>query len=213
MDLNAVTNYAVTPASGDQTFTATFDVQVSGTYADGVESTSIAGSDLADSISGNAGDDILYGAEGDDLLSGGAGSDRLHGGDGADTLIGGSGNDSLIGGGGIDIFALEAGDQGIVGTPAVDTIADFTTGSGGDVLDLSDLLQGENLATLDDYFNFSYDSGTGDTTISIDVDGGGTFETSQQIVLTGVDLTSGGTLSDQQILNDLLANGNLIVDQ
>jgi hypothetical protein len=30
--------------------------------------------------------------------------------------------------------------------------------------------------------------------------------------LTGVDLTANGTLSDQQILDNLLNNGNLIVD-
>ena len=36
--------------------------------------------------------------------------------------------------------------EGTVGTPAVDTIADFTVGIGGDVLDLSDMLQSEDLA-------------------------------------------------------------------
>ena len=62
--------------------------------------------------------------------------------------------------------------------------------------------------------NFSYDGASGDTTISVDVDGSsGSFETAQQIVLTGVDLTANGTLNDQQILDNLLNNGNLIVDQ
>ena len=110
-------------------------------------------------------------------------------------------------------FALEAGDEGGIGTPAVDTIADFTVGVGGDVLDLSDMLQNEHLASLDGYLNFDYDGTSGNTTISIDTDGSsGTFEASQQIVLTGVDLTANGTLSDQQILDNLLNNGNLIVD-
>jgi hypothetical protein len=31
-------------------------------------------------------------------------------------------------------------------------------------------------------------------------------------VLTGVDLTASGSLSDQQILDNLLNNGNIIVD-
>ncbi|MCP4712342.1 MAG: type I secretion C-terminal target domain-containing protein, partial [Planctomycetes bacterium] len=111
-------------------------------------------------------------------------------------------------------FALEAGDEGSTTTPAVDTIADFTVGTDGDVLDLSDMLQNEDLTSLDGYLNFSYDSGTGDTTISIDTDGSsGSFENVQEIVLTGIDLTAGGTLSDQQILDSLLNNGNLIVDQ
>ncbi len=169
-----------------------------------------AGDDL---VFGGSGDDRLEGGSGNDVLTGGSGNDQLFGDAGDDRLVGGSGDDSLIGGDGIDIFALEAGDEGSVGLAAVDTIADFTLGSGGDVLDLSDMLQGEDLASLDNYFNFSFDSGTGDTTISIDVDGGGTFESSQQIVLSGVDLTSGGTLSDQQILDNLLNNGNLVVDQ
>jgi urocanate hydratase len=80
------------------------------------------------------------------------------------------------------------------------------------VLDLSDMLQGEDLGTLDDFLNFAFDAGSGSTTISIDTSGGGTFETSQQIVLSGVDLTMGGTLTDQQILDNLLADGNLVVD-
>ena len=147
------------------------------------------------------------------MLRGGAGNDRINGDDGDDRIIGGAGDDSLVGGGGIDIFALESGDEGSVGTPAVDTIEDFAVGSGGDVLDLSDMLQGENLATLDSFLNFSYDVGSGDTTISIDTGGGGTFEVSQQIVLTGVDLTLGGTLTDQQILDNLINDGNLVVDQ
>ena len=38
-------------------------------------------------------------------------------------------------------------------------------------------------------------------------------EVHQQIVVDGVDLTAGGTLSNQDILNNLLANNNLVVDQ
>ena len=76
------------------------------------------------------------------------------------------------------------------------------------------MLQGEDLASLDGYLNFSYDAGSGDTTISVDVDGSsGTFESAQEIVLAGIDLTANGTLNDQQILDNLLSNGNLIVDQ
>ena len=188
-----------------------------------------AGDDIVD---GSSGDDVVLGGEGDDLVFGGSGDDRLEGGSGDDVLSGGSGNDvifgdagddringgsgndSLVGGDGIDIFALESGDEGTVGVPAVDTIADFTLGVGGDVLDLSDMLQGEDLASLDGYMNFNYDGVSGDTTISIDVDGSsGTFESAQQIVLSGVDLTANGTLTDSQILDNLLNNGNLIVDQ
>jgi Ca2+-binding RTX toxin-like protein len=174
----------------------------------------VLGGEGDDQVYGGAGDDRLEGGAGNDLLAGGAGNDFIFGDAGDDRLIGGSGNDSLIGGDGIDIFALESGDEGTAGVPAVDTIADFTIGVGGDVLDLSDMLQAEDLASLDGFLNFSYDGVSGDTTISIDVDGdSGIFESSQEIVLSGVDLTANGTLSDQQILDNLLNNGNLIVDQ
>jgi VCBS repeat-containing protein len=173
----------------------------------------VLGGEGDDLVFGGSGDDRLEGGAGDDVLSGGSGNDVLFGDEGEDRLVGGSGDDSLVGGGGIDIFALEAGDEGSIGTPAVDTIADFTVGVGGDVLDLSDMLQNEDLASLDGFLNFDYDGASGNTTISIDTDGSsGTFEASQQIVLTGVDLTANGTLSDQQILDNLLNNGNLVVD-
>jgi Ca2+-binding RTX toxin-like protein len=206
---------------------------------DGMDSLSGgAGSDTLDGnagddvVDGGTGDDIVLGGDGDDLIFGGSGADRLEGGAGDDVLnagtgddelfgdagddilIGGSGDDSLLGGAGIDIFALESGDEGGVGTPAIDTIGDFAVGTNGDVLDLSDMLQGEDLGSLSDYFSFNFNSGTGATTISIDVDGNsGVFETSQQIVLTDVDLTAGGTLTNQDILDNLLNSGNLIVDQ
>jgi Ca2+-binding RTX toxin-like protein len=167
-----------------------------------------------DTLDGGSGDDVLLGQDGADQLDGGDGDDRLEGGAGDDLLVGGAGNDILFGDDGIDIFALEPGDEGSLVSPAVDTIADFTLGVGGDVLDLSDMLQGENLISLDGYLNFTYDGVSGDTTISIDVDGSaGTFESPQEIVLSGVDLTANGSLSDQQILDNLLSSGNLIVDQ
>ena len=190
------------------------------------------GNDGDDVVDGGTGDDIVLGGEGDDLVFGGSGDDRLEGGVGDDVLnagagnddlfgdagddilIGGSGDDNLLGGAGIDIFALESGDEGSVVTPAIDTIGDFAVGVNGDVLDLSDMLQGEDLGSLADFLEFSYDGGTGATTISVDVDGNsGVFETSQQIVLSDVDLTANGTLSNQAILDNLLSTGNLIVDQ
>jgi Ca2+-binding RTX toxin-like protein len=177
-----------------------------------VSGNTITGGDDSEILLAGSGNDTLVGNTGDDVLLGNAGNDILQGGEGDDLLIGGSGDDTLVGGSGIDMFALEAGDEGTTTSPAVDTISDFTLGAGGDVLDLSDMLQGENLGSLDDYLNFSYDAGTGDTTISVDTQGGSSFEASQQIVLSGVDLTAGGTLTDQDILDNLLANGNLVVD-
>ena len=194
-------------AESDLIFGLAGDDTIDGAGADDF----IRGGEGNDSILGGTGDDVLQGGSGDDVLTGGSGDDVIFGGAGDDRINGGSGNDSLVGGDGIDIFALESGDEGTVGTPAVDTIADFTVGVGGDVLDLSDMLQGEESAPLDGFLNFSYDAVSGDTTISVDVDG--SSGTEQQIVLSGIDLTAGGTLTNADILNNLLTDGNLVVDQ
>ena len=76
-------------------------------------------------------------------------------------------------------------DGGTALNPADDTITDFLTGAGGDVLDLSNLLQGEEPGTLTDYLQFQSD-GNGGTDVQIDADGGGTFETVQNIGLDGI---------------------------
>ena len=164
-----------------------------------------------DQVFGGAGDDQLEGNQGDDNLYGGAGNDSLLGGEGIDFLYGGQGDDTLTGGSHSDTFVWNSSDGGTALNPADDTITDFLTGAGGDVLDLSNLLQGEEPGTLTDYLHFQSD-GNGGTDVQIDADGGGTFETVQNIGLDGIDLTAGGTLTDQDIINSLLANGNLIVD-
>jgi Ca2+-binding RTX toxin-like protein len=180
------------------------------TLTGGADNDLILGLEGDDIIDGAGESDFIKGGQGSDTIRGGSGDDVLIGGDGDDVLIGGSGDDTLIGGDGIDMFALESGDQGTIGSPAVDTIADFNVGSGGDVLDLSDMLQAEEANPLDNYLHFSFDGN--DTTISIEPDGSGGV--TQQIILTGVDLTEGGSyVTDQQILDNLLDNGNLLVDQ
>ncbi|GAB2881247.1 hypothetical protein GCM10027046_06880 [Uliginosibacterium flavum] len=179
-----------------------------------------AGHDL---LSGNTGNDVLNGDAGNDQLFGGQGNDTLSGGDGSDRLTGGGGNDALTGGAGSDVFVWSLADRGATGSPAVDTINSYDNGSaaaGGDVLDLRDLLQGEyhtgnDAGSLGNYLHFT--SSGGNTTVQIS--SGGAFSSGfsaaavdQQIVLSGVDLTSNGTLSDQTIIQDLLAKGKLQSD-
>ncbi|TNI94430.1 hypothetical protein CF120_02710 [Aeromonas allosaccharophila] len=112
----------------------------------------------------------------------------------------------LTGGSGKDTFKWGASDAG-----GVDVIKDFTTGAGGDVLDLSELLTGEQpiAGSLDAYLNFSSD-GAGKSTLTIDLDGtsGGT---SHVIKFDSIDLTTLGN-SDLQIIQKLLDDGNLKVD-
>ncbi|WP_341328737.1 SwmB domain-containing protein [Methylotuvimicrobium sp. KM2] len=193
------------------------------------------GDDSGNILTGTAGSDRLYGFDGDDtlnggagadILRGGAGSDALDGGDGNDVLIGGSGNDTLTGGTGNDVFMWENGDQS--GTPglataASDTVADFNVApvsSGGDLIDLGNLLQGEGKigtgpGNLVRYLHFTYDG----TNTVLHISSAGNFtggydsdEVDQIITFNNVDLRQGLT-TDYDIIANLLANGNLIVDE
>lgn len=78
-----------------------------------------------------------------------------------------------------------------------DTISDFVIGSGGDVLDLSDLLTGETSGTLANFIEVSDSNGAadgGDITIKIDVDGGNSFTSPDiTIILTGAGITGAET--------------------
>jgi hypothetical protein len=189
-----------------------------------------------DQVFGNAGDDNISGGLGNDTLIGGDGNDTIQGNAGADVIRGGSGNDTMTGGDtGVadttasDTFVWAFGDEGTTGTPAVDTVNLFNTstalaGGVGDVLNLKDLLTGEanNGASLDNYLHFNFSGGN--TTLYVSTSGafsnGNTVATNptnvtnndvQQIVFTGVNLTSGFT-TDEQVINDLISKGKLITD-
>ena len=181
------------------------------------------GTGNADRLYGYQGNDSLAGLGGSDILRGGDGSDALDGGAGNDILIGGAGNDTLTGGDGLDVFRWESGDEAVPASPQTDTISDFTfapASSGGDTLDLADLLQGEGRIGMDpgnlaNYLHFEWNASA--TTISVSTTGGflGGFDAAQVdqvIVLTGVDLTQGSS-SDQDIIADLIGQGTLLVDE
>ena len=71
------------------------------------------------------------------MLTGTPGHDLLRGGPGNDSLTGLNGNDTLTGGLGSDSFVYQAIiDRGTTG----DVITDFTKGTGGDVIKLTELL-------------------------------------------------------------------------
>ncbi|HWK71653.1 MAG TPA: retention module-containing protein [Burkholderiaceae bacterium] len=148
---------------------------------------------------------------GNDTLDGGAGNDILYGQGGNDTLIGGSGSDLLNGGMGDDTFVWKNGDADAVDVP-VDRIQDF--GVGDDILDLSDLLQGEeNSLDLTEYLHIAFDGS--DTTINVSTGGslsgdGSGFD--QQIVLENTDLTA-GVLDQAGLIASLIADGKLAVTE
>ncbi|WP_354674204.1 beta strand repeat-containing protein, partial [Cupriavidus alkaliphilus] len=150
----------------------------------------VVGSAFNDTISGSAGNDVLRGGAGDDLLAGAAGNDLLVGGAGADTLAGGAGS---------DIFRVLRSDAA-----SVDTITDFNlapAASGGDVLDLSDLLSGVGVGSDNAAQFVRLAEVDGNTVVSLDRDGTGTAAAFHDVAvlqgMVGLDL------------NTLLSNGNI----
>ncbi|WP_083232563.1 cadherin domain-containing protein, partial [Endozoicomonas atrinae] len=139
--------------------------------------------------------------------TGTASSDILIGGSGDDILTGGAGNDILIGGAGADTFDFNSGDAGTASEPALDLIQSFNT-SEGDVLDLADVLIGEENGDLTDYLSFDH-SGD-DSILEIRETAGG--DITQKIQLQDVDLSVFGS-TDAEILNGLINGGHLDTDQ
>jgi Ca2+-binding RTX toxin-like protein len=127
------------------------------------------------------------------ILTGGLANDILTGGGANDILTGGAGADILTGGAGSDTFKFLTIDDS-----AVDTITDFTTGAGGDKLDISSLLigTGANAVNLSEYVSLR-ESG-GNTIVSVDKDAGGLVTSAQDVVtLEGV---TGATLEQLNIV-------------
>jgi Ca2+-binding RTX toxin-like protein len=138
-------------------------------------------------------DDLLQGDGGANRLDGGAGHDRLYGQGGNDTFVGGAGNDLLVGGPGADRFDFNAIAHGL------DTIADFTAGPGGDIIDVRDVLAGFVQGTSNAASFVQLVGSAGGTTLRVNADGAG----SDFVDLALLQGTTG------VLLDDLLANGNL----
>jgi hypothetical protein len=137
----------------------------------------------------------------DNEITGNSLGNKIYGLEGNDTLTGGDGNDEFI-------FGVESiGDT--------NTITDFDLFPGEtDLLDLRDLMdiQGgdtETGADLNDYLHFNWDGAN--TIITIDVDGaaGGVSFDDATIVLQGVNVNASNTVSDIDVINQMLTQGNL----
>jgi large repetitive protein len=139
-----------------------------------------------------------------------------------------------------DVFAWSLSDHGTASagagtngatlnaTHAVDTIVDFDTSArsaGGDVLDLRDLLSGENTVggkgNLSQFLDFDTTSNPGSTIVHVSSTGGFTAgydakAEDQTIVLQNVnlrgDLGLGASASDNQVIAELMTRGKLLVD-
>ena len=158
-----------------------------GTEADTLTTTSTE--DIA--FFGFAGNDSITGGAGDNIISGGSGNDVINAGAGDDVIFPGKGSDSLTGGVGADTFTWIEGDA----DSSTDTITDFTQGASGDVVDLSDLLQGESSADIASFLVLSGDS------LSVDIDGAGGADLT--IVLSGA----------SNNLSTLISDGNVVFDE
>ena len=80
----------------------------------------------------------------------------------------------------------------------------------GDALGLRDVLTGveeRDPCNITSNLHFRFDSVTGNTLVDVQPDD--SRAAAQHIVLPGVDLTSGGSLSDSQVIQLLLAQGRL----
>jgi Ca2+-binding RTX toxin-like protein len=156
------------------------------------------GSANGDTINSLGGGDVVYGNGGNDTITGGSGADYLSGGSGNDVLYGGGGGDNLNGGSGADTFMFLLGTA--LGTSI--TIGDFNTGQ-SDVINIDDVLDYDSgTDAIADFVTLTTSGGS--TLLSVDPDGTGGGYTSTQIAtiygVTGLNL------------NDLISNGNLIVE-
>ena len=106
-----------------------------------------------DKLRGGNDDDVMRGGAGDDDLFRSPGRDELRGGGGGDRLNGGRGEDLLTGGTGSDTFQIDRIGHG------VDRIFDFEDGSGGDVLDLSAVLDFGGDDEVDDFVRLNEANG------------------------------------------------------
>jgi VCBS repeat-containing protein len=155
----------------------------------------------------------VFGAMGsDNQFYGTSGNNTLTGTSGADIISGAAGNDDLTGGLGADTFQWALADKGSSLAPATDVVQDFSS-SQGDVLHLSELLQGENNSNLTNYLHFTYDAGLNQTTVHVSSGGGyssgyNAGATDQIIVLNSLSVSG----TNQEIINQLKASGNLITD-
>ena len=161
---------------------------------------------------------MVIGGAGSDLIDGGSGDDTLQGDSDADTIYDGTGADLIEGGGDADtILLLGDGESDTIAfsdlADAGDTVTGFDAsapGSGGDVIDLADLLAGLGYDHGVDDINtwLTLVNGGTDTTLDVDLDGaGGGTDNVDLVTLQGVDLIGAGFT-----VNDLITSGNLDVD-
>ncbi|NVO07929.1 MAG: type I secretion C-terminal target domain-containing protein, partial [Rhodoferax sp.] len=238
LHVNADGSYLYTPNANDLTLEVTakdsFSYSMSGGGSTSTANLEISVGNYKYVTSGNSSDNLLVGGAGADTLVGSTGHDVIIGGAGSDTLTGGTSAGTVE----TDVFKWSLADAGTSGSPAVDHIKDFgmgTIASGGDVLDLRDLLQGEHSAVahgvsgaLDTYLSFGV-NGTNHN-LELDISTTANGPVTQKIVfdnISGADVTaardslagqlgmtlaSGQHASDADLIKKLVDAGHLKTD-
>jgi len=112
------------------------------------------------------------------------------------------------------LFVWHDGDQGTAANPAKDIVTDFN-GNEGDVLDLSDILQGEESNDITDYISVAEQGNNVVLSLTPEGDGG---DMTQTITLqnTSIDQLVGSDasgMSNADIINSLITSGQIQVDQ
>ncbi|MEQ6917661.1 type I secretion C-terminal target domain-containing protein, partial [Halomonas aquatica] len=145
---------------------------------------------------------------------------------GNDVIYGTPGNDVLEGISGADTFVWNLNDEGTSTDPAEDTVTDFTSAE-GDVLNIADLLEGEDAGNIDSYIvakegagnlllYIKHDGGA-DGAVAIDSDG-----TNADQVITLVDkgfdswidpATEAPFDNGEDLIQHLIATGQINIDQ
>lgn len=171
------------------TASAAVTVNLATTAAQGTGGAGIDTISNFENLTGSGFDDTLTGNSGANVIRGGNGNDRLIGGDGLDTLYGQSGADTFI------LQATSASNN-------VDVVKDFTSGAGGDQLDLVDLLGGYDPLTEDIADFISLTTSSGNTFVAVDRDGtGGTYSAQNVAMIEGVTgLSVAGLLADANLI-------------
>lgn len=132
-----------------------------------------------------------------DVLIGGAGNDTLYGGAGTDIIVAGNGLDHIYGEGDLDLIIFDVMDS------LADVIHGFTTGIGGDIINIHDILQGYDQGdTISNFLQLVQNGGNTELHVNQDGDAGGVF--------TALAIFDGGINST---LTQLINNGNLVLDQ
>ena len=147
----------------------------------------ITGTAAADAITGGSGADTITAGGGIDVIVGGDGADTIDAGDGADTITGGLAADTITTGAGADNVVIDGG-------LTMDTVKDFTVGTGGDQIDLDiSVLEGANKNIASTTMNFvTFKAGAAGDDV--------TTTTTNKIVVVSTDSTTAADIEGADII-------------